>query len=113
LSELGINLKPEEKIMFKKGQGCGHCTRTGYRGRIGAFEVMQMTDAIRDMILARESSHLIKEEAIRQGMLTLEEAAMKKVLSGQTTSEELIRVVFEARGKVEVHSNEGKEEKRK
>lgn len=99
--------------MFKKGQGCGHCTRTGYRGRIGAFEVMQITDDIRDMILARESSHVIKEEATNQGMITLEEAALKKVLSGQTTSEELIRVVFEAKGKMEIQHHEGKDGKEK
>ncbi|MBU0700898.1 Flp pilus assembly complex ATPase component TadA [bacterium] len=103
LKELGVIPKPGEKIIFKKGQGCGHCSRTGYRGRLGVFEVMQITDNIKDMILAREASHIIKEEAANNGMITLEEAALRKVMSGQTTSEELIRVAFEARGKLDIH----------
>ncbi|MBI4777720.1 Flp pilus assembly complex ATPase component TadA [Candidatus Desantisbacteria bacterium] len=103
LKELGVTPTPGEKIFFKKGQGCGHCTRTGYRGRLGVFEVMQITDDIRDMILARESAHVIKEEAANNGMVTLEEAALRKVLEGQTTSEELIRVAFESKGRMEIH----------
>lgn len=110
LKELGVIPKQGEKIIFKKGHGCGHCTRTGYRGRLGVFEVMQITDSIRDMILAREASHIIKEEAANQGMITLEEAALRKVLEGQTTSEELIRVAFEARGKMEIHRRSEKSE---
>jgi type IV pilus assembly protein PilB len=106
LKELGITPKPGEKITFRRGQGCGYCTRTGYRGRTGLFEVLQITDDIREMILARESAHTIKEEAARAGMLTLEQAALRKVLRGIITTEELIRVAFESGGKLEFHPAE-------
>lgn len=88
------SLPPGDKVVLYKGRGCDNCSNTGYRGRLSCFEVMEVTDSIRDLVLQRESSHMIKQHAIKEGMVTLREAALKKVLAGTTTIEEMMRVTF-------------------
>jgi len=95
LKEIGITDTQGRKIKLYHGLGCKNCSNTGYKGRIGVFEVMELNDEIRELILARESSHIIKEAARRTGLITLREATIKKVLAGITTIEELVRVAFE------------------
>ncbi len=80
------------KITLYKGKGCENCATTGYRGRQGLYEVMEITDAIRQLILDRASAKALKEQAIKQGMLTLRMCAVRKLLSGATTVEEMMRV---------------------
>lgn len=88
------SLPPGNKVVLYRGRGCENCSNTGYRGRLSCFEVMEVTDSIRDLVLQRESSHMIKQHAIKEGMITLREAALKKVLAGTTTIEEMMRVTF-------------------
>jgi len=95
LKEVGITNTQERKIKLYHGLGCKKCSNTGYKGRIGVFEVMELNDEIRELILARESAHIIKEAAKRLGLITLREATARKVLAGITTVEELVRVAFE------------------
>ncbi len=95
LKEIGIEQTEDKKIKLYQGLGCKKCSNTGYKGRIGVFEVMELNDEIRDLILARESAHIIKETAKQTGLITLREATLKKVLAGITTIEELVRVAFE------------------
>lgn len=95
LSQLGV--KPEQvnkakNITLYKGKGCDKCSDTGYRGRLSNFEVMTINDDIRDLILARESTHIIKQASRKNGMITLRESALRKVLTGITTVEEMLRV---------------------
>ncbi|SMC19559.1 type IV pilus assembly protein PilB [Desulfacinum hydrothermale DSM 13146] len=91
LLDLGV---PEQEVgTFKcyRGRGCMACSNTGYRGRIALYEVMPMTDPIRDLVLVGASASEIKEEAIRQGMLTLRMSGINKLKEGITSVEEVIR----------------------
>lgn len=82
------------KTVFR-GRGCRDCHETGYSGREGIFEVMEMTDTIKEMIIARQSPIAIRETARKEGMVTLREAGWQKVLGGGITLDELNRVTFE------------------
>jgi type IV pilus assembly protein PilB len=90
----GIGLRPEivKKASFMKGKGCNHCNKTGYRGRMGIFEMMTMTPDVRDMTFKGDSTLNIRRLARKQGMRTLFEDGMIKVLRGQTTMDEVLRI---------------------
>ncbi len=86
-------LKPKNgKVTLYKGKGCEHCANTGYRGRLGLYEVLEVTDSIRELILNKAPTSEIKKVGIKQGMLTLRACALRKLLEGATTVEEMIRV---------------------
>ena len=78
-----------------KGEGCEKCGHTGYSGRFGIFEVLPSTTEIQDLILGKNSAHKIYEEAQKIGMISLKQDGMIKVLKGQTTIDEIIRVTTE------------------
>src|SRR3989339_403412 len=82
------------KVTFWRGKGCHECSNTGYRGRLACYEVMEITDKIRELILDRASTHIVKQSAVESGMITLRQAALKKVLAGTTTVEEMMRITF-------------------
>ena len=84
-------------IPFYKSVGCDQCNHTGYRGRIGIYEVMRVTDKVRRLISSRAPIDQIREAALSGGMISLGEDGLAKVKSGITTPEELIRVVTEVR----------------
>jgi type IV pilus assembly protein PilB len=96
LMELGLK---EEDVAGKTlyfGQGCDYCNHTGYKGRLGIFEIMVVTDEIRDLIMRRASSNLIRQEAVKQGMRTLREGGVRAIYEGLTTIEEVVKeTVFE------------------
>jgi len=73
--------------------GCGVCGKTGFRGRLGLYEVMTMTEDLERHTVARSSSEDIRRTAVEQGMLTLRDDGLEKVRAGQTTIEEVFRVV--------------------
>jgi len=79
-------------IRLYKGNGCKVCGDTGYLGRIGVFEVLEMGDEIKDLILNNASSDKIAETALAGGMTSMLEDGIKKVLSGKTTLQEVLRV---------------------
>jgi type IV pilus assembly protein PilB len=83
-----------ESVSFYRGRGCQHCTGSGYKGRIGVFEVMIITDGIRELILRKAPAHAIRQESLQNGMVPLKQDAMQKVLEGITTMEEALRVVY-------------------
>ena len=83
-----------DKAMFYHGRGCTHCAYTGFRGRIGVFEVLPITDTIKRLISARASAQEIRDQAIREGMTTLRKDAVQKVSADQTTLAEVIRCVW-------------------
>jgi type II secretory ATPase GspE/PulE/Tfp pilus assembly ATPase PilB-like protein len=90
-----LELSPKkEKILFYHGRGCQYCMQTGYRGRGGVFEVMNVSDKIRELVLKKEPASRIKEVAIQEGMTTLKESAVQRVLGGTSTVEEIKRVIF-------------------
>jgi type IV pilus assembly protein PilB len=94
-----LNITEEEaaSIPFYRPVGCDSCHQTGYKGRIGIYEVMTVTDRLRRMIAQRASEDAIREAALAGGMLTLGDDALAKVKAGVTTAEELLRVVTEVR----------------
>jgi type IV pilus assembly protein PilB len=84
---------PEKEIQFYRGAGCNGCRNTGYHGRRGVFEIMPVSQQIRRMITDGRSDGEIKQQAIKDGMRTLTKGAIDEVLNGNTTIEELMRVV--------------------
>lgn len=89
-----LNLKVDKvnKLEFFRGKGCSRCLNLGYSGRVGIAEVLLLSADIRDLILKRAQEHLIKEQARKEGMQTLRENGLEKVLAGETTLEEILRV---------------------
>jgi type IV pilus assembly protein PilB len=96
IKRLGMNIEEIEKsrVTFFRGRGCEVCKGTGYKGRVGCYELMPVTDKVRELILAHASSYAIREAAIEAGMKTLKEDAMEKILLGVTTLEESLRVIY-------------------
>ena len=96
IKRLGMNLDVLDKseVTFYRGRGCDLCKGTGYKGRIGVYELMPVNDKVRELILARGSSYAIREAAIEAGMRTLKDDAMEKILLGMTTLEESLRVIY-------------------
>jgi type II secretory ATPase GspE/PulE/Tfp pilus assembly ATPase PilB-like protein len=92
LKELGLS--EQEKFVFSRGKGCQYCMQTTYRGRIGIFEVMRVTDKIRELIIQKHPATKIKEAVIEEGMATLKDSAIEKVAKGLTTVQEIKRVIF-------------------
>lgn len=80
------------KVTLYRGKGCENCAKTGYRGRQGLYEVLEVTDPMRELILNRAPAKELKALSVKQGMLTLRACAIRKLLAGQTTVEEMIRV---------------------
>jgi type IV pilus assembly protein PilB len=97
LRALNMTENDAAAIPFYKAVGCDECNHTGYRGRIGIYEVMRVTDKLRRLVAARASEDQIREAAISGGMITLGEDGLSKVKQGITTAEELLRVVTEVR----------------
>ncbi len=97
--KLGVELEklvpdPKNRTFFR-GKGCDKCSNTGYRGRLAVLETLAVDDNIRDMIVKRVSSYEIKDYAIKTGMSTLRDDAVKKCCQGVTTLDEVIRVTTE------------------
>ncbi len=97
LRALGLSETDAANIPFYRPVGCDSCHQTGYKGRIGIYEVMRISDRIRRMIAQRAGEDAIREVAQTTGMLTLGDDALTKVKAGVTTAEELLRVVTEVR----------------
>ncbi len=82
--------------MVAFGEGCVQCRSTGLLGRTGVFEVLDVDDKIRKLVVGRASSKDILKQARHDGLMTLREAAIKKLARGQTSFEEVLRVTTEA-----------------
>ena len=95
-------LSPDEAIVLgtskndcpsiRRGSGCERCGNTGYRGRVGLYELLLMSDSIRHHIASGADANVIREQAISEGMETLRQDAMEKLKAGLTTPEEVVRV---------------------
>lgn len=95
LSE-ALPIKDFNKTMaFYEGRGCELCNQSGYKGRIGIHEVLVIDNAIREAILRKASSTELKDIAIKQGMITMLEDGLDKVLAGVTTVSEILRMLYE------------------
>ena len=91
LMEVGFSAEDAKNLKTYKGKGCSTCNNTGYKGRIGLYEVMEVNDDIRELILIGASSLELRKKAIEDGMITLRESGLQKVRAGVTTLEEVVR----------------------
>jgi type IV pilus assembly protein PilB len=91
LADLELSPTDIQGKKFYRGKGCDNCNRTGYKGRVGLFELMLLNDEIRDMIVRNASTDELRDTARNYGMVTLREAGMDAVYAGTTTAEEVIR----------------------
>src|SRR5216117_1198930 len=91
LVEIGFSPEEAGSVKTYKGKGCPTCNDTGYKGRIGLYEVMEITDEIRELILIGASSLELRKKSIEDGMITLRESGLCKIRNGVTTIEEVLR----------------------
>ncbi|MCJ7582471.1 MAG: Flp pilus assembly complex ATPase component TadA, partial [Candidatus Aminicenantes bacterium] len=91
LVEIGYTPEEAQNVTAYKPCGCGECNNTGYKGRVGLFEVMENTDEIKDLILTRAQSREIRAKSIDQGMITLRRSGLLKIKQGVTSIEEVLR----------------------
>ena len=91
LIEVGFSTEETKTMKTFKGKGCATCNNTGYKGRIGLYEVMEITDELRELILIGASALELRKKAIDDGMITLRESGLHKIRAGVTTLEEVVR----------------------
>ncbi|SDZ81308.1 type II secretion system protein E (GspE) [Desulfuromusa kysingii] len=104
-----VSYQPDEKLLtelfdqadipkqatFYRGRGCSHCMQVGYLGRTGLYELLEVTDPIRHLVTDNADASSIRQQALKMGMRPLRQAGLAKVLSGETTVEEVLRVTQE------------------
>ena len=91
LTEAGLSAQEAATARLYKGAGCNTCGNRGYKGRLGLYEVMEINDALRDMILTGASAMDLKRKAVEDGMVTLRRSGLTKAMAGITTLEEVVR----------------------
>lgn len=95
LAEVGLTPEQLSEGQLYYGKGCPTCSGTGFRGRTGIYEILNMSEAIRQLIMRKADSATIARQAIKEGMRPLREDGLRKVLAGITTIEEVVRVTQE------------------
>jgi type IV pilus assembly protein PilB len=91
LVNAGFSEEDAKTVKPMKGEGCERCNKTGYKGRVGLYEVMQVTNELRELILVGASGLELRRKAIEEGMITLRGSGLRKVSAGLTTIEEVVR----------------------
>ncbi len=91
LINVGFREQEAKKLKLFRGRGCDRCNSTGYKGRVGLYEVMDIGDDLREMILSGGSSYELRQRAVELGMVTLRGSGMHKIRAGLTTIEEVVR----------------------
>jgi type IV pilus assembly protein PilB len=91
LMDAGFTPEEAGTTVIYHGRGCAKCNKGGYKGRVGLYEVMEITDDLRELILVGASAVELKKKALEQGMISLRRSGLTKVAAGQTTLEEVVR----------------------
>jgi type IV pilus assembly protein PilB len=91
LIDAGYSADDANKVIIQHGRGCSICNNTGYKGRAGLYEVMEITDELRELILVGASALELKKKALENGMITLRRSGLIKAAAGMTTLEEVLR----------------------
>ena len=97
LIDLGVSPDEVKTFPVYKGKGCSICNNTGYKGRVGLYEVMAIKEEIKELILSRASTSEVKKEAMRLGMKTLRQSGIVKIREGLTSIEEVLRSTMDDR----------------
>jgi len=91
LMQAGFSAEDAKKVVPNRGKGCDKCNNTGYKGRVGLYEVMEITEEVRELVLVGASALELRRKAVEEGMLTLRASGLRKVKDGVTTIEEIVR----------------------
>jgi type IV pilus assembly protein PilB len=91
LVQAGFTAELATEVTPMKGKGCDKCNNTGYKGRVGLYEVMEVAEELRELILVGASGLELRRKAIDEGMITLRQSGLRKVMAGLTTVEEVVR----------------------
>ncbi len=91
LIEVGFSTAEAAGLNLFRGRGCDRCSNTGYKGRVGLYEVMAIDDDVRELILSGASSHELRERSLENGMIGLRQSGLHKIREGMTTVEEVVR----------------------
>jgi type IV pilus assembly protein PilB len=91
LVQAGFTPEDAENVVPLRGAGCDKCNKTGYKGRVGLYEVLEVTDELRELVLVGASALELRRKAIEEGMITLRQSGLRKVKAGMTTVEEVAR----------------------
>ncbi len=95
LRSLGLEVGTDHDLELHQGAGCPRCRNTGYRGRTGIYEIIPYTEPLRQLTTATTDIKLIRNQAIKEGMTTLRESALEKLMGGITTYQDVLRVTWE------------------
>ena len=91
LIQAGFTPEDANSVTPFKGKGCEKCNQTGYKGRVGLYEVMEIAEELRELILVGASGLELRRKAVDEGMITLRQSGLRKVKIGVTTVEEVVR----------------------
>ena len=91
LVDIGIAVEDAPGVQLYKGRGCGNCNNTGYRGRVGLYEVMEISEDIRELILSGASALELRRKSMEEGMISLRQSGLRKIQDGETSVEEVVR----------------------
>jgi type IV pilus assembly protein PilB len=91
LVEVGFTKEEAGELKIYKGKVCTTCNNTGFKGRVGLYEVMEITDELRELIIIGASAMELRRKAIELGMITLRESGLYKIREGITTIEEVVK----------------------
>jgi len=91
LTKVGFSGEEQRSVAVFKGVGCEKCTNTGYKGRVGLYEVMELTDELKELVLVGASSMELRKKAVEEGMITLRQSGLRKIKEGMTTLDEVLR----------------------
>ncbi|HEV8582615.1 MAG TPA: type IV-A pilus assembly ATPase PilB [Thermoanaerobaculia bacterium] len=91
LTQIGFSEHESRTLKLFRGRGCDRCSNTGYKGRIGLYEVLEVDDEMREMILSGGSAFELRQKAVQNGMMTLRGSGLQKIRDGVTTIDEVVR----------------------
>jgi type II secretory ATPase GspE/PulE/Tfp pilus assembly ATPase PilB-like protein len=91
LVDAGFDPAVADSVTTMHGRGCDRCAGTGYRGRVGVFEVMELSDSLREQVIANAPVTALRRTAMAEGMIPLRQSGLEKVRQGLTTVEEVVR----------------------
>ncbi|MCF6247233.1 MAG: GspE/PulE family protein [Desulfobacula sp.] len=95
LADLGLNVNKKGMIKLKHGRGCAKCRNTGYMGRTGIYEVMPYSESLKRLTTSEATLETIRKKAVEEGMVLLRQNGIKKMLKGETTYQEILRVSWD------------------
>jgi type IV pilus assembly protein PilB len=91
LTQVGFSEHESRTLKLFRGRGCERCSNTGYKGRVGLYEVLEVDDELKEMILSGASAYELRQKAVQMGMMTLRGSGLQKIRDGMTSVEEVVR----------------------